>query len=191
MKIINIIAIILYIALMIELCSGCKTRKVINDKVQVTKSIDKTQQSQVHVVDSSKLVDTTKKIKETHTERENTLTSDTEFKADSAVTTTTPDGTTKTKFYINGNVKTRTQQTGKKTTDKKETTKKGITQTAVSKTDSLGKSHEQLKTDSTNVHKDTSAIGSGTEWPKWVGIALIVAVISFFIYRYITRPKIK
>lgn len=184
------VALIGFLLLMIVLCSSCKSRKVVSDKSQVTKSATTDQQSTVQKSDSSKLVDTTKKVKELSTEAKNTNSSDTEFKADSAVTTTGADGSTKTKFYINGGtVKNHLQTTGTKTTTKKTTQQKGVSKTVVNKIDSIGKKHEEVKTDSVAQHKTVDAKGSRTAWALYIPIAgIIIGCFGLFLtYRYFKK----
>lgn len=184
------VALILFLLVIIVLCSSCKTRKVITDKSEVTKSTTTDQQSAIQKSDRSKLVDTTKRVKELSTEAKNATSSDTEFKADSAVTTTQADGSTKTKFYINGGtVKNHSQNTGSKTTTKKTTEQKGISQTIVNKIDSIGKKHEEVKTDSAAQHKTVDAKSSSTAWALYIPIAgVIIACFGLFLaYRYFKK----
>lgn len=168
---------------------ACKTRKTITDSAHVVKETSTEQQSQLHSSDSSKLVDTSVRTGETHAEVKAEAENTTEFYADSAVVITKPDGTIKTKYFIKGKVKTTGKSTSNKIVDNKSTTHKNIVKSTSQVLDSLSSSKNTTKSDSTVKHKATEAIGSGTEWPKWIGVGLIVAIVLLFLFKLITYKK--
>lgn len=174
--------LIAFVILMIGCLSGCKTRKVQTDITSVKKSEVTSQQSKVHKRDTSEAVDTTKKTIESHTEAKNEATSDTQFKADSAVTTTRSDGSSKTTFYINGNVTQHSANTYHKTSSKKSDIKNGLSSTRSTHIDSIGQKRTQLKIDSAKKTKSTDAKGSGASWALYGSIAaVIIAVVGLWL----------
>jgi hypothetical protein len=187
MKATAAILLLVFLYIMITVATGCKTRKTQTDISSVKKSSSTEQQTFYRVVDTAKTIDTSAKVTRSVTNQQNTSASDTEFQADSAVTITKPDGTTKTKFYIKGTVKTHHQSTGAKSVDKTVKSKAGLSKTIFHSIDSVGSKSQKINLDSTAKHKVTEAKGSGTTWATWVpvvgGVVLIVALILFFIYK--------
>lgn len=178
------------IILLLTLFCACKTRKVSTQTSTVSQSSSVAVNKTITDSSSTKSIDTSKTVTSSVTEAKTSQSKDAMLYADSIVQTKNTAGTKTVIYPTKGTPLTyRFKDSGQfKVTDSSKwhagvsirddrVIQFNLDSTATTKRDSTGKT------------KNTEAVGSGTTYAKWVGIAILVFAILMAVVIYLRSKK--
>jgi hypothetical protein len=176
----------------LTLFCACKTRKVATQTSSVSQSstvaVNKTTTDSLH----TQSVDTSKSTKSSTTEAKTGSSRDATLEVDSIVQTKNSQGTKTVIYPTKGKViHYQVSDSSNVKTNGNVSRQSGVTTFTTGVLTTKTDSNTTVKKDSTGKTKNSSAIGSGTTYAKWIGISILVFVVLIVVVIYLRSKKPK
>lgn len=179
--------------IILALFCACKTRKVATQTSTVSTLSSVAVNKAVYASSSTKSIDTSKSTTSSITEAKTTSSKDATLEVDSIVQTKS-NGAVKTVIYPTKGKPIHYQalNTDNNTSTTNIAKYAGLSAEQTTIDSKTFDSTSTTKRDSTGKTKATEAIGSGTTYAKWIGIAILVfaVLMAVVIYLRINKPKV-